>query len=304
MNTQKPYPWKCGNCGRRSVKPAMIPYSVDMEHDGRTYSVNIAELKAPRCEECGEVVLDDHANRQISDAFRQQIGLLTPQQIRENRERLGNTQKELAAVLGIAEATLSRWETGAQIQQRVMDRFLRLYFAIPSVREALADEKGMQALGVLVQHASQALAPEGMTEFREAALAAFQQAISSLHSRIHEHTYGGVGDLWHAREPEIAQSMWPFFRWCISADSNTLHTLRSCFEARMPATAWSEQSAASHGRWLVFPLQSEGQADLRRATRISRLANALEGIPEDKEEATFEGLLMIMGHDSSFRVTR
>lgn len=272
----------------------MIPYTVDMVHDGRTYSVCIDKLEVPRCEKCGEVILDDRANSQISDAFRKEIGLLTPEQIRENRERLGKTQKDLAAVLGIAEATLSRWETGAQIQQRVMDRLLRLYFAMPSVREVLSNETRMQALGVLGQGELEALAPESMPEFREEALAVFQQAISSLYSRIHGHPYGSIGDLWRAREPEIAQSLWPVFRWCISADSYTLHTWRSCFEQRLSATALSGASTPSHGRWLVFPLQLKGQIDLRRATRISRLANALEGIPEDKEEATFEGLLMIM----------
>jgi putative zinc finger/helix-turn-helix YgiT family protein len=177
MKTQKPFPWKCGNCGNRSVVPATIRYSIDMEHDGRTYSVTVDDLAAPRCERCGEVVLDDAANHRISDAFRQQIGLLTPQEIRGNRERLEKTQRELAAALGIAEATLSRWETGAQIQQRVMDRFLRLYFAFSNVRDALADEEQIKALGATVQHRSQALTPESMIEFREAALAAFQQAI-------------------------------------------------------------------------------------------------------------------------------
>lgn len=304
MKTQKPFPWKCGNCGRRSVKPAMTPYSVDMEHDGRTYSVSIDGLEAPRCEECGEVVLDDHANRQISGAFRQQVGLLTPEQIRENRERLGKTQKELAATLGIAEATLSRWETGAQIQQRVMDRFLRLYFAIPSVRQTLADEKGMQALGALVQHEPEALAAEGMTEFREAAIAAFQQAISSLDSRMPEHAHGRIGDLWHARQPEIAQSLWPVFRWCISADSGTLHTWRSCFEQRLPMTPQCDSHATPKGRWFVFPLQVEGTADLERASRISRLADALERLPEEKEVAAIEGLLIIVGHDSLSNVSR
>ena len=37
--------------------------------------------------------------------------------------------------------TLSRWETGAQIQQRGFDLLLRLYFALPAVREYLAPEE-------------------------------------------------------------------------------------------------------------------------------------------------------------------
>jgi putative zinc finger/helix-turn-helix YgiT family protein len=126
----KPFPWKCGRCQRRAVVQSTSPYSVQMEHDGRTYAVSIPDLVAPRCQECGELVLDDAANERISGAFRQQLGLLTPEQIRANRERLGMTQRQLAGRLGIAEATLSRWETGGQIQQRALDRFLRLFFAL------------------------------------------------------------------------------------------------------------------------------------------------------------------------------
>lgn len=96
--------------------------------------------------------MDDEANQQISDAFRELAGLLTPGQIRQNREQLGKTQREVAASLGIAEATLSRWETGAQIQQRAMDRLMRLYFAFPTVQESLADEQVVRSMGAIKQY--------------------------------------------------------------------------------------------------------------------------------------------------------
>ena len=52
--------------------------------------------------------------------------------------RLGLTQKQLADKLGLAEATLSRWETGAQIRQRSLDKLLRLFFDLAMVQEALS----------------------------------------------------------------------------------------------------------------------------------------------------------------------
>ncbi len=160
MKTQKPI--------RGNVAIAAIVRSsrrwfhtpVDMEHDGRTYSVSIDGLKAPRCEECGEVVLDDHANRQIRRRVQTTNWIADARtNPRESRTPRQDLRKTWLPYSESRRRRLSRWETGAQIQQRVMDRFLRLYFAIPNVREALADEKGMQALGVLVQHESQALAP-------------------------------------------------------------------------------------------------------------------------------------------------
>lgn len=144
---QKPFPWKCAHCGQRTISPVAAAYSCTMEHDGRSYLVEVADLDTPRCSNCGEIVLDDGANRRLSEAFRQQLGLLEPAQIRSNREQLGKTQRELAGLLGIAEATLSRWETGVQVQQRAMDRLLRLFFALPAVQNALADEPGLRHLG-------------------------------------------------------------------------------------------------------------------------------------------------------------
>jgi putative zinc finger/helix-turn-helix YgiT family protein len=57
---------------------------------------------------------------------------LALEEIRQGREKLALTQKQFANLLGVGEATVSRWETGAQIQQRAMDRFLRVCRASPA----------------------------------------------------------------------------------------------------------------------------------------------------------------------------
>ncbi len=146
MSEEKPFPWKCGKCRERTVEPATVDYSTTIEHDGRAYEVSVPELPVARCQNCGEIVLDDDANRRISETFRAQLGLLTPARIRQSRERLGLTQQQLAKDLGVAEASLSRWETGAQIQQRALDRLLRLYFGCEQVRTVLADEAQLASL--------------------------------------------------------------------------------------------------------------------------------------------------------------
>src|SRR5947209_8626380 len=127
----KPYPWKCGRCRERAVYRETVPYSVDLDHDGRTHSISLAALDVHRCRKCGAMSLDDEANRRITEALRREVGLLPPEEIRQQRERLGLTQKELARHLDLAESTLSRWETGAQLQQRCLDRLLRLFFELP-----------------------------------------------------------------------------------------------------------------------------------------------------------------------------
>src|SRR5690349_19485098 len=121
----KPFPWKCGHCRERAVYPvALETYTAELDHDGRKYPISLINFQVARCEKCGSIILDDAANRRLSDALRSTVGLLQPAEIRARREALGLTQKELANYLQTADATLSRWETGAQLQQRSMDKLL------------------------------------------------------------------------------------------------------------------------------------------------------------------------------------
>lgn len=145
---------KCGKCRERAVALATAPYTTQINHDGRKYTICLPDLVVPRCGNCGAVSLDDEANRRISAAFRDQAGLLPPDLIRKHRAALGLTQQALAELLGVAVATLSRWETGAQIQQRSLDRFLRAFFSVPALRRALTDEEHLQLLEPLHEAAA------------------------------------------------------------------------------------------------------------------------------------------------------
>jgi putative zinc finger/helix-turn-helix YgiT family protein len=139
---------KCGKCRERAVVLAPVTYTTQIDHDGRKYTVTLPDLVVPRCANCGTVALDEEANRQITAAFRAQAGLLSPEQIRRQREFLGLTQEALAELLGVAVATLSRWETGAQVQPRALDRFLRSFFVVPELRQALQGEDRLRVAEV------------------------------------------------------------------------------------------------------------------------------------------------------------
>ena len=134
----KPFPWKCAICQQRALEPASLDYNVELEHDSCVYQIAIADLQVLRCGSCGNVVLDDSANERVSAALREAAGLLQPEDIHAGREKLGLTQRQLAALIGVPEPILARWESGGQIQQRVMDRFLRCVFALPEVRNFLS----------------------------------------------------------------------------------------------------------------------------------------------------------------------
>jgi putative zinc finger/helix-turn-helix YgiT family protein len=146
----KPFPWRCVKCLKRDVYPATVSYTAEVNHDGRLYEVPVPVLEVPRCQSCGELVFTNHVDEQITDALRTQLRLLAPAQIRTSRKALGLLQQELAERLGVAEATISRWETGTLIQSRAMDNLLRAYFALPELRAALRGVEQDPAFGAAV----------------------------------------------------------------------------------------------------------------------------------------------------------
>ena len=133
-----PAPRKCVKCREREVYLTTLPSHVEeMEHDGRKYAVSLQNFEVWQCRNCSETALDDSATQRLTDALRSAAGLLTPVEIRRNREALGFTQQQLADYLRISMFTLSRWETGAQIQQRTMDALLRVFFQSTEARNIL-----------------------------------------------------------------------------------------------------------------------------------------------------------------------
>jgi putative zinc finger/helix-turn-helix YgiT family protein len=134
----KPSLRKCIRCRERAVSPTTLPsYTADLEHDGRKYPVSVADLHVQQCGNCGALILDDAANERLDAALRAAVGLLSPEEIRGKRVALGLSQQELARSLGISVFTLSRWESGSQIQQRSMDKFLRTFYCVQEARRFL-----------------------------------------------------------------------------------------------------------------------------------------------------------------------
>lgn len=145
----RPFPWPCVNCLKDEVYPETMPYGIERKHSGRIYQLTIPALTIPKCRACGELVFSNSVDDQIIKALRTEAKLLTPQQIKAGRKALGLKSKELAARMGVAAATLSRWEKGMMIQSRAMDNFLRVYFAVPEARAVLRGPEQDPNLGAV-----------------------------------------------------------------------------------------------------------------------------------------------------------
>jgi putative zinc finger/helix-turn-helix YgiT family protein len=108
--------------------------------------VNGEEIAVPgashrRCPSCGETVLGLDQARRLHEAahalYRQKHGLLSADEIRALREQLGVTQNALAALLRLGSNTLSRWESGRNVQTASMDVLLRMLRDVPGTVDYL-----------------------------------------------------------------------------------------------------------------------------------------------------------------------
>jgi putative zinc finger/helix-turn-helix YgiT family protein len=94
-----------------------------------------------RCPKCGEVVLRARDARRLGEdaiaIYRRKHGLLAAEQIRGIRERFSLTQVAFARLLRLGSNTLSRWESGRNVQSEAMDTLLRLIRDVPGSIEYL-----------------------------------------------------------------------------------------------------------------------------------------------------------------------
>jgi putative zinc finger/helix-turn-helix YgiT family protein len=91
-----------------------------------------SHLRCPRCEEV--VLRASEARRLQEDAvaiYRRRERLLSAEEIRGMRRRLGLSQGDLARLLRLGANTVSRWEAGRNAQTGAMDVLLRLIRDLP-----------------------------------------------------------------------------------------------------------------------------------------------------------------------------
>jgi putative zinc finger/helix-turn-helix YgiT family protein len=97
-----------------------------------------AYLKCPNCDEI--VLRSQDAKRLHEDGvaiYRRKHGLLSADEIRALREKFGLTQAALARLLRLGANSVSRWESGRNVQTAAMDLLLRLIRDLPGSIEYL-----------------------------------------------------------------------------------------------------------------------------------------------------------------------
>ncbi len=114
----------CLNCGK--------PVRTVLEDETFLHGVEPAQVQLSVrvpvrwCDACGLSYSDDEAEDVRHEAVCRHLGVMTPREVRNVRERHGLNRAEFSRLTGLGEASLQRWEAGSLIQNTANDRFLLL----------------------------------------------------------------------------------------------------------------------------------------------------------------------------------
>jgi putative zinc finger/helix-turn-helix YgiT family protein len=110
-----------------------------VEYDVRGAKISLA-IPVKVCEKCGTSEVDETYGRDPVEAaygaYRERNNLLNPEQIREIRKKYHLSQKTFAAILGMSEATINRYEGGG-LQDAAHDATIRACQSPEFVRQQL-----------------------------------------------------------------------------------------------------------------------------------------------------------------------
>lgn len=102
---------RCVDCGKGRMRRKLTP----VPHEIRGVSFEVEDT-VHVCDVCGFITipwdrLREHG-RLVDATYRRLAGILTKEEIRDSRRRLGLSQREFAEYLGVGAASVKRWEKG------------------------------------------------------------------------------------------------------------------------------------------------------------------------------------------------
>jgi putative zinc finger/helix-turn-helix YgiT family protein len=164
----EPIPRDCPSCGSTDLSEKEIEEAFPF---GEEEVIVKAIVPVVTCAACGFSYTDDRAERARHAAICAQEQLLSPDQIKSIRKKLGMSRKEFNEAFGIPPASMERWENGRLLQNRSTDTLLRALMN-PATSERLDRRKSIetkQARGNVIQgrFPSLELDPQCLVEARE-----------------------------------------------------------------------------------------------------------------------------------------
>jgi putative zinc finger/helix-turn-helix YgiT family protein len=134
----------CGNCEEVTASRA-VTVNEEFKVRGETIRVPVTYFE---CAKCADRVLDPDSVQDPFKAayaeYRRRKGLLTPEEIANWRKKTGLSQAEVAELLGIGTASLSRYENGS-LQDDAHDKLLRMAMSPAGFAKLVKDNQTFTA---------------------------------------------------------------------------------------------------------------------------------------------------------------
>ena len=129
----------CPLCEAPGVTTVLHQDSFDYGLRGGEVTLH-ATIPVRCCGACEFEYVDDEGQMILHEAVCKHLGVLGPAEIRAIREGHGLDRETFARITGLEEATLEKWENGAQIQNRADDNYLRLLESPENLRRLRGNE--------------------------------------------------------------------------------------------------------------------------------------------------------------------
>lgn len=116
----------CPFCGQNTLEEKHGEYRFEPPATIPGGMLVIANATWHVCATCGEEILPHELSKAIDGERYRRLGLLTPAEIKQVRERTGLSAVDMAQLLGVGDKTYTRWENGRSLQNKSNDTLIRL----------------------------------------------------------------------------------------------------------------------------------------------------------------------------------
>jgi putative zinc finger/helix-turn-helix YgiT family protein len=143
---------ECPVCGKVGLEKRQGEFRFTPPPEIPGGEIVIPDATWEECSACGEQMLPPAIGEALLAERYRRLGLLSPGEIAEIRQRSGLTQVEMAEFLGVGEKTYARWESGRSIHNLSSDNLIRLVAQSPELFPQLKAQRDPGRQGVIAEY--------------------------------------------------------------------------------------------------------------------------------------------------------
>lgn len=166
----------CPICGQDERETKHGTYSMEVPASIPGGAIEIHDATWEHCNACGEDFIADDLNKAIARVQYHRLGLLSPEQIRQVREKTGLSAVEMSQLLNAGDKSYTRWESGKSIHNKSTDTLIRLIDQHPELFAEINAQRDPERHSVVQDYFSNLGQFKGGNEF---ALAAHGESLNS-----------------------------------------------------------------------------------------------------------------------------